>query len=255
MIILNEKDYVDDILTTGNIKPSKAYIFLNIYARYLYHEKELRKAAIIKELNAFMQDNYPHYNPIDWSACIEKYACNADKYPLCKCNGVWITENELTTIEQLQDKVLERLAFTFLCLAKFRNFKNPDNNNWIACRNGEVYSLACINTTAFEKDVKFNQLKELGLIDYAKRINNLNVQILYTDDSSKKKLFISDFRRLGYEWRLYKGESYIRCARCGILTKKKSNRSKYCKDCAKISTANAKYLWDINSRRKKSCVS
>ena len=60
-----------------------------MYARYLYHENDLRKAGIIKELNNFMENNYPHYNPIDWSASLEKYANKAGKYPLCECKGVW----------------------------------------------------------------------------------------------------------------------------------------------------------------------
>ena len=149
------------------------------------------------------------------------------------CKGVWITENELKTIEEIHDKVLERLAFTLLCLAKFRNYRNPNNNNWVNYSNGEIYSMACINTTAFEKDVKFNKLKELGLIEYAKKINNLNIQVLYIDDESENKLFVSDFRKLGYEWRLYKGEKYIRCADCGILVKgNRNNTKRYCQQCS-----------------------
>lgn len=199
----------------------------------MYHEKELRKMNIIKELNTFMEKNYSNYNSVDWFSSLEKYATKAAKYPLCECNGVWITENELKTINEIHDKVLERLAFTLLCLAKFRNFRNPNNNNWVNYSNGEIYSIACINTTAFEKDIKLNTLKELGLIEYAKKVDNLNIQVLYIDDDSENKLFISDFRKLGYEWRLYKGEKYIRCADCGILVKKSSNRKKYCKDCGK----------------------
>ncbi|MCI1958990.1 MAG: hypothetical protein LKJ25_05125 [Clostridia bacterium] len=181
-----------------------------------------------------MKNNYPRYNPVDWSSSIEKYAVKAAKYPLCECKGVWITENELKTIEEIHNKVLERLAFTLLCLSKFRNYRNSKNNNWVNYSNGEIYKLACINTTAFDKDLKFNQLRELGLIEYAKKVDNLNIKVLYIDDESENKLFISDFRKLGYEWRLYKGEKYIRCADCGILVKKNSNRNKYCKDCAKI---------------------
>mgnify|MGYP003290523583 CR=1 FL=1 len=180
----------------------------------------------------FMNENYLHYNSVDWSSSIEKYANKASKYPLCVCKGVWITENELKTIEEIHDKVLERLAFTLLCLAKFRNYRNPNNNNWVNYSNGEIYSMACINTTAFEKDVKFNKLKELGLIEYAKKINNLNIQVLYIDDESENKLFVSDFRKLGYEWRLYKGEKYIMCADCGILVKNTNGKRRYCKDCA-----------------------
>lgn len=212
-----------------------------MYARYLYHENGFRKSRIIKELNHFMDENYPHYNHMDWSDTFEKYASKAKKYPLCKCKGVWITENELKTIEEIHDKVLERLAFTLLCLAKFKNFRNPNNNNWINYSNGEIYSIACINTTAFEKDIKFNKLKELGLIEYAKKVNNLNIQVLYIDDDSTKKLLISDFRKLGYEWRLYKGEKYIKCTVCGILVKNTNGKRKYCKECAKnIDKENAK---------------
>lgn len=232
IIILNEKEYVDGVLSDKNMEPSKACLFLSIYARYLYHEKNLRKAGIRKELNLFMENNYPHYNPVDWAANFEKYANKAGKYPLCKCPGVWITAGELKTITEIHDKVLERLAFTLLCLAKFSNFRNPNNNNWVNYTNGEIYSIACINTTAFEKDIKFNKLKELELIEYAKKVNSLNIQVLYIDEDSEKKLFISDFRKLGYEWRLYKGEKYIRCATCGILVKNTNGKRKYCKDCA-----------------------
>lgn len=231
-MILNEKEYVDRILLNKNMEPSKTYIFLNIYARYLYHEQMLPKKEILNELNSFMENNYPRYNPLDWYASLEKYANKADKYPLCECEGVWITENELKTIEEIHDKVLERLAFTLLCLAKFRNFRNPDNNNWVTYSTSEIYSLACINTNAFEKEIKLNKLRELGLIAYAKKVDNLNIQVLYIDNNGKNELFISDFRKLGYEWKLYQGENYIRCADCGILTKRKNNNQRYCKDCS-----------------------
>lgn len=221
------------MLRDKNIDVSKTYTFLSMYARYLYHEQGLRKAGIIKALSDFMYECYPRYNPIDWAASIEKYATKAGKYPLCECKGVWITENELKTISEIDNKVLERLAFTLLCLAKFKNYRNQNNNNWVNYSNGEIYTMACINTTAFDKDLKINQLRELGLIEYAKKVNNLNIRILYIDDESEKEFFVSDFRKLGYEWRLYNGEKYIRCADCGILVKKTSNRRKYCKDCGK----------------------
>ena len=179
-----------------------------------------------------MMCNYPHYNSVDWFVYFEKYANKAGKFPLCKCDGIWVTENELKTINEINSKVLERLAFTILCLAKFKNFRNASNNNWINYSNGEIYSMACINTTSFEKDIKYNKLKELGLIDYAKKVDNLNIQVLYIDEESENRLFVSDFRKLGYEWRLYKGEKYIRCADCGVLTKNTNGKRRYCKDCA-----------------------
>jgi DNA-directed RNA polymerase subunit RPC12/RpoP len=46
-------------------------------------------------------------------------------------------------------------------------------------------------------------------------------------------LFISDPRELGYEYLAYKGDNFIRCADCGILTRGNKNGTKrYCKDCS-----------------------
>jgi hypothetical protein len=45
-------------------------------------------------------------------------------------------------------------------------------------------------------------------------------------------LFVSDFRALGYEYRKYCGENFIRCSDCGVLTKgNEKNTRRYCKDC------------------------
>lgn len=223
---------MEGILRDKNIEPSRAGAFLGVYARYLYHEKALKKTAIIKEMNRFMEQFYPRYKPAEWSAALEKYANRADRYPLCQCSGIWVTENELKTVETIHDKVLERLAFTLLCLAKFGNFRNPDNHNWVGYSNGEIFSMACINIPAFEKDIRINRLRELGLIKYARKVNNLSIQVLYADASGENRLFLSDFRRLGYEWRLYKGENYIRCAGCAVLIKNTNGKKRFCKECA-----------------------
>ena len=40
----------------------------------------------------------------------------------------------------LKNKVLERLAFTMLCLAKLNNIKNPKNNGWVNAESKEKNS-------------------------------------------------------------------------------------------------------------------
>lgn len=224
---------MEHILSEGTLAPSCTHTFLRLYARYLYHEKKLQKNEIVQKLDSFLEHSEPHYQKENWAAPLEQYAAKASTYPLCKCDGVWMTDCELQTILALHDKVLERLAFTLLCLAKFRDFKNPKNDHWISNSNGEIYSIACINTTAFEKDNKLHLLKELGLIAFAKKVDNLNIRILFVEETGKKELFVSDFRKLGYEWRLYKGEKYIRCTACGILAKNTNGKRKYCVECSK----------------------
>ncbi len=249
MIILNEKAYVEDRLRDKNIEPSKMYPFLSLYARYLYHENHWKKAEILDALHTFLRENDPGYSPAGCAPYLEKYANSADKYLLCKCPGIRVTRKEIAAIEEIHDKVLERLAFTLLCLAKFQNHRNPDNHNWVSYGSGEIYSMACINTTSFEKDLKLGKLRESGRIAYAKKINNLNIQVLYMDDDSEEALFVSDFRKLGNEWRLFHGENYFRCTSCGILTKRKNNSQKYCRDCSEH-TRNERQKAMMQKRRK-----
>lgn len=191
------------------------------------------KQEIKKELDSFMHKNYPRYNPVDWFAMIESVAEKADKYTLCECDGVTITENEINIIKSVEDKVLERLLFTLLCMAKFLNFRNENNNDWVNFDDSEIFKIANISISAFNKGIKLNTLRELGLIEYAKRIDNLNIRVLYIDksDDATNILLVDDFRSLGNEWRLYCGENYIRCNECGKLIRKTSKNKKYCTDC------------------------
>lgn len=233
MIILNEKNYIELLLTSDQIDFSKPYQTLSLLARYYCHIRGCNGDKLIEQLQDFMKQHYPRYNPVDWTSCIETCAERALKYPLCQCDGVWITSNELDVISQIKDKVLERLVFTLLCLAKYHNFRNKNNQNWVNNPDSEIYRLACITTNSYEKDIRFHKLKQAGLIDFANKIDNLSIKVLFVNDESEKRLCITDYRKLGYEWRLYKGEDYIRCSGCGILVRKTSVNKKYCKDCVK----------------------
>ena len=65
------------------------------------------------------------------------------------------------------------------------------------------------------------------------RNDNTSIRVTFIDTESPEELFVSDFRELGYEYLKYKGENFIRCAECGILTRGNKNGTKrYCKDCA-----------------------
>jgi hypothetical protein len=224
---------VEQLLEANRLDLSKTYQTLSLLARYYLHIKGLENKEIIETLHTFMENHYPKYNSIDWSEAIESCVNRAPKYPLCQCDGIWITSEEITLIERISNKVLERLAFTLLCLAKFRNFKNQDNQNWVTNSDSEIYKLACITTTAYDKDIRFHKLRELGLIEFANRIDNLSIRVLFAEEAQKGRLFITDFRKLGYEWRTIKGENYIRCAQCDILVRKTSLNKKYCSSCAK----------------------
>lgn len=263
MIILNEKVYAEECLKNKTIN-GKPYYTLSILAKYYYHCFGYRKKKIIELLTDFIEKSYSQYdcNKAIWDENIEKIAKNAGKYTLHEIDGVWITKSELETIENINNKVLEKLAFTLLCLAKLANIKNPNNTGWVNNDAKEVFNLARISCKASNRFMKFCELHEMGLLEFPKRLDNLSRRVLYINDDSEKVLFISDFRELGYEYLKYKCENFTRCRECGILYRNsKSHPSSYCVGCRAYKRMETKWVtcadcekeFKVSSKNNQSC--
>ena len=234
MIILNEKEYAEHCLENGIIDENP-FITISILAKYFYHECGFRKKKITTLLLEYLSKYYPKYklNEFSWQTSIEKIAASAGTYQLYQISGVKITRSEIEAISTLHNKVLERLMFTMLCLAKLSDAKNYSNNGWINTDTKDIFSYARIGCKTDEREIKIGKLWQTGLIEFSKRNDNLNCRVTFIDKEGDEELFISDFRELGYEYQKYKGENFIRCSECGILTRgNKNGTKKYCKNCS-----------------------
>lgn len=192
-----------------------------------------------------MKQNYDKYgdNAPYWNASIEKIATNAGRHPLFEITGVWITKSELDKIQSINNKVLERLAFVFLCLAKFGNIKNPQNNGWVSMDAKEIFALAHISCNVVDRNVKIGELRIRGLLELPKRNDNMSCRVTFIDCESDNVLEVSDFRELGYEYMKYRGENFIRCSECGVLIRgNKNGTRRYCSACAKYTPKDAKKI-------------
>lgn len=231
MILLNEKEYAEKCIKTKTFE-EKPYFTLGILAKY-YYNKGYRRKKIIELLTDFLDKSYFRYaaNKSAWRKNIEIIARNANKYPLYEIKGVWITESEIKTISSLKNQSLEQVLFTILCIAKLNHIKNPDNLGWVNTIVKDIFELARVSCNTLKRDEVIGVLYEMGLLELPKDNTKLSMRITFIDDNSDKKLFISDFRELGYEWLYYCGEKFVRCQECGVLTRYTKNR-KYCKNCA-----------------------
>ena len=230
-IILNEKLYAEELLKNyvlGN-KPSET---LGILVKYFYN-MGYNQEKIRKELNDFMEKSCTiKYNPDKWQDTFDNLIKQAKKYKLKEIDYISITENELKTISSIKNKPLERLAFTLLCLSKLANKFNPNNNDWSNRQDKEVFKLANIQVNITKQCLMINDLKNLGLIEYSKIIDNINTKVLFIDEDSKEILKITKFRDLGNEYLFWKGEKFKRCRECGKLIRpNKQNNNSYCNEC------------------------
>lgn len=235
MIILNERNYAETCLKNNDIGDKPLYT-INILARYYYHCLGIKASKIPELLIEFLDKAYPAYLYMQsyWIDCADEAAKKAASASApYEIAGVWVTQSEFDAIGKLQNKVMERLAFTLLCLAKLANMRNPGNPGWVNTERNTIFQLARISGSSYERALRIGKLFDSGLIELSRIPSNQSVRVTFIDNDSEHKLFVNDFRELGYEYMAYLGENFIRCAECGVLTRgNKYGNKRYCSECA-----------------------
>lgn len=201
------------------------------YAANQYSKKEVRRL-----LDDFMLQCDPSVNLATWSDTLDRLAKSSDKYELIRLDSVKITKSELETIAGLRGTQLRRLAFTLLCLAKYWDAAHKRNNHWVNTQDREIFQMANINTSIRRQSLMFGQLKDAGLIKFSKKVDNLNVQVLFIDNESDTEIAVTDFRNLGFQYMMHNGAPYFVCENCGLVTRanraERTRPQKYCPNCA-----------------------
>ena len=228
-IILDERAWAEnaiDSLCLG-VKPVET---LGRIAKYYFSEGYSKK-EIAKMLEEFVIKCDPTASVAKWQEVIDSISKNADRYPLIDINGISITKSEMAAISALKTKMLKRLMFTLLCIAKYGNAINPKNNNWVNCEAKDFFNMANIKTTSVRQSLLINDLWQLGYIGYSNVIDNVNLNVRIVADD-EEELFITDFRNLGNQYMDYIDGGYMKCENCGIIVKIHNNKQRYCPECS-----------------------
>ena len=247
MIILNEREYANERIRKNDIGENPN-ITISILAKY-YYDQDIKKKDIKELLINFLESSYPRYatNKAEWIDTINDIVKDVGKNSLFESSGVWITESELEQIDILDNEILQKLAFTLLCIAKFKNQKLDTNNNWVSTDIKSIYDMACVKCSNKQKAKYIGDLIRKGYLKFANRIDNTNIQVLFLNDESGNKLLVSDFRKLGNEYMYYRGGNFVRCAECGLLISNNKNKTrKYCDNCGTYTPLKTKIISCIN---------
>lgn len=227
-LLLDEVAEAERIIETdaANVKPAEGLVLL---ARYYKQIKELSpketKAALREWLKTQTLSKID-----DWGDFIDRIVANAKKYPLLQAKELVVTQSEMDKIQALKKKNQQKLAFVLLVLAKYGNAKSSKNNNWVLTQQYNVFQLARV--VGDSRWSTMRELKEVGLIEFAHKVDNINVRVTFINEDSEPVMTITDLRELGYRYLKYTGEDFIECQECGVLVRKTCINKKYCKDCA-----------------------
>lgn len=215
------------------------YNKLRVIAGY-YLENGLKESSVREKLSEYVCfcGESPSLNV--WSDMIDAAVKRAKKVKLIKIDKITISKSELERIDSLDGVQLQRLAFTLLCLSKYRDSILEDNNHWICYEDKDIMSLANMRPPLKRQYELYRILKNLGYLKFPKKIDSISMQVLFGDDEdadSEVGIEITKFQNLGYQYLKYKGQPYFECESCG-LTVKKNNKNgrpqKYCDQCAAL---------------------
>lgn len=236
-IVLNELEWAEEKIKSNDLGDN-TYETLCRVAKY-YISNGCSKEYTEQILSKFLVRCDPSVVLVRWGDTIRNAVKYATKNPPINIGGISLTNSEMTFIDSVNSVQARRLAFTLLCIAKYYDAVKETNNHWVGTKDSLVMSMANIKTSMKRQCALFRYLHEIGFLEFAKRVDNTSTRICFLDgdkDDDGVVFEVTDFRNLGYQYLMYKGEPFYRCENCGLVTKidakKKSNRLKFCKECA-----------------------
>ena len=234
-IVLNEHYYAEQAIQTRSLgkKPSET---LSRVARYYIDSCDsANKKTIRSKLDLFLLQCDSTASIPKWSKMLDFATDWAFKHEAIQIDSIIITKPEMDKIDSLDGKQIRRLAFVLLCLSKYWNIVNSQNDNWVNSKDNEIMAFANINTSIRRQCAMYTTLRDTGLIQFSKKVDNTNVRVCFAEDGDVA-MTITDLRNLGYQYLKYHGEPYFECTNCGITVKidepTKGRKQKYCKECA-----------------------
>lgn len=205
---------------------------LSLLARY-YYSLGKKPKQIAKLLEEYAEKADKSSGGEKLAGFIDELAhSDIRKIKLTEIDYIRITESELERINMLEKRMARKLAFTLLCLAKYRNEVSENANSWENYKLTEVLAMANLTLRVEAREKLISELVDAGYIELPKRLGNSSIRVTFVDDKSPTVLRVTDFRCLGYTYMQYMGDEYNVCCVCGkLIPRDRNNRRKYCTDC------------------------
>lgn len=232
-IILRENLWAQEMIREKDLgkKPSET---LRRIGRY-YLDNGHKKQELLGLLELFIIQCDPTASLPKWHNALTNIVKAAIKYNAVDISYLEVYKEELDKIETIKSSPVKRLAFTLLCLAKYWNAVRDSNDGWVNSKINEIMRMANVSASIKRQGAMLKELEDLGFVQFSRMVDNTNVKVLFLG-GDKVEIQIDDFRNLGYQYLMYKGGPYLKCANCGITTRIKDisnkRRQKYCPDCA-----------------------
>lgn len=234
-LVLNEIEWAEEMLQQKSLGDRPFDTLTSLAKSYMKkgYDNELTR----RKLEEFILMCDRSASLPKWSDSLQIALKRASKYPAVELDYLVITRAEKAIVDSLRGIQAKRLAFTLLCLAKYYDLsRGEENNHWVSAKDSEIMRMANISTSTVRQSALFSELREQGLIQFSKMVDNTNVRVTFIDDSSEESARVFDLRNLGYQYMSLDRPGFFVCQSCGLTDKiknpNKGRPQKYCEHCA-----------------------
>ena len=228
-------------METGDISQRKTSRDLKYIAKYLLgngFSEDYTISYLIDFMNNYNNSGSRWKNTI---VGIVKDIKKQNNYFLRDINEIRITQNEINTIKNInwngQDKDrLMRYAFGLIVYVKILRQKQKDG--WVKMDNTSVFckDIGIRPGTTKEREITFNKLQELGLLETPRKTGSDSIKVLFVDWEGHEDDIIIPLDKIEefknyYE--VYITEIKFICEDCGLIFNRNDVRQKFCIECIK----------------------
>lgn len=236
MIIINEYEYVKQILDTKVIPKNVSNKRILLYIAKNYYNPEYSvsemKQLIFDKMSEFKLDikQYQEYKYDSYVKNICEKLLKQELLPgFKKVESVNLYQSELNIINQCETDKEKKLLFTLFVLAKV----NGNNSGWINNEIKDIFQLANITATIKDRAAIIYKLYRAGLIGQSQKIDNLSLKVELSKEDEPVVLAVTSFENIGNQYIANFKQGWKMCECCGKLFKVKGTNSKYCKTCSR----------------------
>lgn len=260
----NQTKHVKHILKNGF---SKRFMSMELKLLAL-HYRDLGKSPKERKelLYSICEKHVEGFNRVKFFKAINSavnYSTNK-KNKLIDVPYIPVTRSEILYIDNLDlDVFYKKILFTFIVMDKLNKVtgkikygRDPNGEHYFknnVNRHRELVKTSGITSSMFKKHGHHNihgvihYFIELGLVEDT--IENIKLLFIYDiPDSNDIEMKITDFENIGMYYDLHIGKKNIKaCESCGKPIKVRSNRTKYCSECAEEKERIRKREWKRNN--------
>lgn len=243
MMILNEQEYVKNILLRNNNDIKSAVRKIGYIARYFKQILNYNDTESYTKIVDWMKNNCENFDECSYSNVISKAISKANKYQLYVIDSIDISSSELNKIKSLGNLREEKIAFVLLCMAKHQAYVNGFTNGLVKYSIVDVCKQARVVVPADEREYILYNLLKKGVISCPKKNDTECLMVNFIDNNDTElTLTEMDCQELAYSYLNWKNSGgYDRCNKCGRLMRHHKNR-KYCIECSKYQPTGDKII-------------